>query len=315
MNENLNDMLDAYKRSSYLMKTKLAKDGGDLILREIKADDVLVVKGSYDHAEYVLEAAGTPHTVLSSAELKERALDPRQVVIVNCAGTCLADNLEGGLNLQLREFVERGGYLITSDWALKELIEPVFPNRIKYNGISTSDDQVEVDQVNSKKIYTRGLENPELKPIWWLERSSYPIEIIDKEGVEVLLASSEMEDKYQSSPIAVKFNYGLGKVFHVTSHFYLQKSDPKYSYQAKSGGGLAGILGLQESAINDLGLDSVDFGKLESAYTSILFLHNILLQKQRDCMGQLSLKSPKAKFSVMKTKKSKGTKPSKGLMD
>jgi len=235
-------------------------------------------------------------------------------VIANCSGGSLASNLEGGVNLQLREFVERGGYLITSDWALKEVIEPIFPNRIKYNGNSTIDDQVVVDQVNNKKIYTRGLDNPELKPVWWLESGSYPIEILDKEGVEVLLASSEMESKYQSSPIAVKFNYGLGKVFHVTSHFYLQKSDPKYSYQAKSGGGLAGILGVQEEAITDLGLDNIDFGKLESAYTSILFLHNLILQKQRDCMGQLSLQSPKASFSIMK-KKSKGSKgTSKGLI-
>jgi len=70
----MDDMLDTYKRSSYLMKTKLAKDGGDLILDEIKAEDILVVKGAHDQAEYVLEAAGTPYTLLSADELKKKSI-------------------------------------------------------------------------------------------------------------------------------------------------------------------------------------------------------------------------------------------------
>ena len=39
-------------------------------------------------------------------------------------------------------------------------------------------------------------------PQWWLEGSSYPIEILDTEGVEVLITSRELQERYGEAPVA-----------------------------------------------------------------------------------------------------------------
>ena len=59
-------------------------------------------------------------------------------------------------------------------------------------------------------------------PRWWLEGSSYPIRILDKEQVRVLITSRELGEKYGEEPVAVLFNFGKGDVFHMISHYFLQ---------------------------------------------------------------------------------------------
>jgi len=45
--------------------------------------------------------------------------------------------------------------------------------------------------------------------------------VLDKERVRVLASSKEMEQKYGHPAIVVAFEVGKGKVYHMTSHFYL----------------------------------------------------------------------------------------------
>ena len=124
--------------------------------------------------------------------------------------------------------------------------------------------------------------NGSLKPIWWLESSSYPIKPLRCNDLEVLLASTEMGQKYDENLIAVKFPFGQGRIVHVTSHFYLQTAKSKYDAQAKKTGldFATKFLGMaQDDASQIAGLNSIAFGALESAYTSMRFLYNIFLQK------------------------------------
>jgi len=57
---------------------------------------------------------------------------------------------------------------------------------------------------------------------WWLEQSSYPIQILRNE-VEILIKSDEIQKKYGSSPVLVTFQYKNGRVIHMISHTHLQK--------------------------------------------------------------------------------------------
>ena len=66
--------------------------------------------------------------------------------------------------------------------------------------------------------------DPGEDPLWWLEASSYPIRVLDP-AVEVLLASSELQGKYGEAPVAVLFRHGQGEVFHMISHYYLQRTE------------------------------------------------------------------------------------------
>ena len=47
--------------------------------------------------------------------------------------------------------------------------------------------------------------------------------ILYPERVDVLVDSAEMRHRYGSSPLGIVFRWGLGKVQHSASHFYLQE--------------------------------------------------------------------------------------------
>lgn len=276
-------MNSAYALSTKLMDAALPKKEKEL-LEKLTKEDVLVVPGQYDQVQDVLKAAGTPHTVSSA----QKRLSPEQILLINCPGNNLNVTYKGTSGLEaVRGFVEDGGYVVSTDWALTQIVEG-FPGYISKGGKNTADDVVEVDLVASKSPYTRGLGEGSLKPVWWLESSSYPIKIGRSKDVDVLLGSEEMRQKYGEMPIAVKFAFGEGRVIHVTSHFYLQTAKSKYEAQAKKTGldFATKYIGMAADEASEIkGLGEISFGALESSYTSLRFLHNIFVQKLKDKSG------------------------------
>lgn len=274
------DMLSAYQVSKRVMDAALPKDDKSL-LKTLKAEDIIVVPGTYDKVENVLDHAETNFTLASNYV----ELNPEQIVLINCPGDRKPfhyKNKEGMKALNL--FVKDGGFVVTTDWALDRVIAKAFPGYICHAGTDTTDDVVEVDLVASGSPYTAGLGNGSLKPIWWLEQQSYPIKAKRNKDIDILLASNEMKQRYGYDPIAVKFPVGNGRVVHVTSHFYLQTSKSKYEAQEKLSGldfatQYIGIAKAKAKKIKNI--DNLSFGALESAYTSVRFLHNILLEKAR----------------------------------
>lgn len=76
-------------------------------------------------------------------------------------------------------------------------------------------------------------------PVWWLEGSSYPIEVLDKKKVKVLVRSEELKRRYKHDPVIISFEWGKGVVYHMISHFYLQRSETRTQ---KQGNNLSGPL-------------------------------------------------------------------------
>jgi hypothetical protein len=124
---------------------------------------------------------------------------------------------------RIKKFVTAGGLLYTTDWALLNVIQKAFPGTIAYNGKSTGDHVTPVvvhakhDNLMSNMLLREGM-----KPQWWLEGGSYPIEIKDSRRVEVLASSAQMKKMYKSAPVVVRFKWEDGEVIHVVSHFYRQ---------------------------------------------------------------------------------------------
>jgi HEAT repeat protein len=180
---------------------------------------ILVVSGAWDHVERVLGHLAIPHTLLRAQELKEAGLNPNQVILVNCEGTVDKDSME-----RLRWFVNVGGYLMATDWALTHTIEPCFPGYVaQFSGSSTGNDVVVVEEAQPGHPWTKGIfdDVPALK--WWLEIQAFPITVTYPERCNVLVDSAEMRRRYGSSPMAAEFRWGLGKVQHSISHFFLQE--------------------------------------------------------------------------------------------
>jgi len=241
-------------------------------LREVTQADVVVVRGQYDRVQDVLRAMDIPHTLIDPGQVDRTDFSPSQVVFVNCPG-----NLTRQGNTNMRRFVEAGGFLVTTDWALKHLLEPAFPGLLRYNDRPTGDDVVRIEILEGGHRFLEGLVGPGEDPQWWLEGSSYPIEILDREKVEVLITSREMAERYGEAPIAVTFAFGQGSVFHIVSHYYLQRSElrtarhemPSSSYFAEKGVAL------------DAAMEDVPLGYAESAYSSASFIAKVITAKKK----------------------------------
>ncbi len=142
-------------------------------LRSIEAADVLVVPGSYDHVEQVLSALGMPYTLVAAGQLPSLRLRPEQLVVINCPGHLSPLSIR-----PLRAFLEAGGSLFTTDWALK-LLEDLTPGMVRYNQHPTADDVVRIQMSAHDNLFLRGVIDPGDEPVWWLEGSSYPITVLD----------------------------------------------------------------------------------------------------------------------------------------
>ena len=160
-----------------------------------------------------------PFTRVESAHLGAVELRPEQLLVVNCPGQLGQRDV-----LRIRDFVTAGGSLFTTDWALRHVLEPAFPDTVAYNEHPTADDVVRVEVRDTENPFLRGVIDPGEDPLWWLEASSYPIRVLDP-AVEVLLASTELQTKYGEAPVAVLFHHGQGEVFHMISHYYLQRTE------------------------------------------------------------------------------------------
>ncbi len=190
---------------------------------------LLVVSGAWDKVEKVLAHLDVKHTLMRAQELKEQGLNPSQIVLVNCEGNMDRESTE-----RVQWFVNVGGYLMTTDWALTKTIQIGFPGYAKqFSGSTTGNDVVVVEEGLAGHPYLDGIFDGVPALQWWLEVQAFPMTITWPERCDVIVDSAHMRQKYGSSPLACVFRWGLGKVQHSASHFYLQEegmtqvSDPK----------------------------------------------------------------------------------------
>jgi hypothetical protein len=249
-------------------------------LRAVEASDIIVVRGTYDHVELVLGALAMPFTPVDPDKLPQLRLRPEQLLVVNCPGHVPPRGID-----QIRAFVEAGGSLFTTDWALRHVIEPAFPGVLAYNERPTGDDVV--------RIVVRDHDNPMLKgvmdshddPQWWLEGSSYPIKILDPTRVEVLIESNELGTKYGETPVVVLFRHGAGEILHMISHFYLQRTELREARHRTAAASYVQEKGVPLSPQAAEAMSGLTTGDVESAATSARWFANVVAAKKRRSTG------------------------------
>jgi hypothetical protein len=203
-----------------------------LAATDVSHASVVVVRGSADHMEQVLTQAKVKFVAVDPGELPELALNAKQVLMVNCTGDMSPEARE-----RVRRFVAAGGFLYTTDHAVKQLIEPLFPNTIAYAG--TTQEQVFPVQVRGTDE-DRGLLNSlggNAKEMWQTAGGGYTFKILDPKRVTVLMESPQIEKAFGSGLVAARFRYEDGQVIHVTGHFFTQPGQKPSENVAAAGQG------------------------------------------------------------------------------
>ncbi len=276
--ENMNG---AYRVAQELLKDRLKDTSPDTLreLEQIHAADVIVLRGIHDHIEDVFTYAGTPFTAVNPEYLSKAQLRPDQIIFVNCPGKLPPSGFR-----QITTFVEEGGFLFTTDWALKHVLEKAFPGFVEYNHRPTHDEVVRIEVLETDDPFLSSVLDEQDDPQWWLEGSSYPIRILDKERVKILITSKDIEERYGEAPVFITFEYGQGKIYHMISHFYLQRTETRTARHAAPSAVYLQQKGISKDLMNKyqrLGTDDLDTGSVESAYTSQTIITSVLLSKRK----------------------------------
>jgi len=277
-----NKMSTAYRVAQEMIKDKLkdVDEGMAAEFEELGQSEVIVSKGVHDYIEQVFNGIGLKHNLINPQQFEKIDLDPDKIIFINCPGSVTSKGLRN-----LVTFVEKGGFLFTTDWALRHVIEPGFPGYIKYNNRPTNDEVVRVDILAEEDPFLQSLIGPNDDPQWWLEGSSYPIEILNHKEVDILIKSKEIEKKYGESAVFVTFDYGKGKIYHMISHFYLQRAETRTARHAKSGAEYANeklnMDEYREEKYKNMGIENANLSDVEAAYSSSSMMNKILWDKKR----------------------------------
>ncbi len=258
------------------MKTERPEDLQ--LLKSVKGKEIIVVKGSMDHIESVLQAAHIRHTVIQPNQVQHTDLHANQIVMVNCPGTMPAAGVQ-----RIAKFVRAGGLLYTTDWALLNVVQKAFPHTIAHNGRGTGD-HVTAVQVKQKddNIMAGVLLTKNTQPQWWLEGGSYPIKILDKKRVKVLASSRQMQQQYGADPVMVRFRWEDGEVIHVVSHFYRQIGTQGANVAAdKMVDGIDGLTAEQKKSFKASGKGGAKMSDVESSYGFQRATSNIIVGKKK----------------------------------
>ncbi len=274
---NKEKMSTSYKIAQEMIKDKLRDVDEKMAAKfdDLKTSDIIVSLGDYDFIERVFYGIGIEYELIDPYYFDSIDLDPGKIVFMNCPGQVSPKGLRN-----LVEFVEKGGFLFTTDWALKHVIEPGFPGYIEYNNRPTQDEVVRVEILTANDLFLESLLGPNDDPQWWLESSSYPINIVNKDEVDILVKSKELKEKYGESAVFVSFDYGKGKVYHMISHFYLQRAETRTARHEKGGAEYANEkLKMDEyraEKYKTMEIDKANLSDVEAAYSSSTIINKIM---------------------------------------
>ncbi|MHA1728440.1 MAG: hypothetical protein ACTSWY_06875 [Promethearchaeota archaeon] len=228
---------------SEVKKRKMAALGKkDLVKAVEKHGKILAIRGKYEKPENVIKYSyASVKDFINPERAHKKDLSRYDLVMVGCPGNKIS---KMGLS-KLSDFVfNDGGWLLTTDWCLRTIVEEIFPGYLRWSGEKTTDTVVQCEMTDSRHpfldgvyseimggIYSKGPKKYGKKPTfsWWLEDKSFPITIERPDDVHVLIRSEELGRKWKHDPVLVYFDVGKkgGRVIHMISHTHLQKGGKK----------------------------------------------------------------------------------------
>ncbi|MHA1146959.1 MAG: hypothetical protein ACTSR8_01815 [Promethearchaeota archaeon] len=217
----------------------------DVVKAVEKNGKMLFIDGKFEKAkkisEHIYAAKRDLIKTRNLSNVLNTNLEQYDVVLIGCPG----NDIPTAAHPKIKEYVNNGGWLITTDWALRSIIEYIFPGYLRWNEKRTGDEVVAcqivaphhpflegvVSEISQSKWQKQSTKTKAEEFRWWLENRSFPIQVLSP-AVRVLISSQELQYKWGESAVLVEFDYGNrgGKIIHMISHAVLQKGGKKGQY-------------------------------------------------------------------------------------
>ena len=190
------------------------------------ADAVVEIKGQWDDASKTLRALGIRHESVKGKVLTSANLSGVKVIIVNCEGRMPKEAYQ-----VLRNWVSRGGYLVSTDWSLHNLVENAFPGYIQWNGGKSDGSIVDARIMDTDPVLLQGLNGIHVST-WKLDQESQMVRVLRPDAVRVLARSTNLakqdptsrngainQNPLYTGVLACEFQFGRGHVLHLVGHY------------------------------------------------------------------------------------------------
>lgn len=260
----MSDMSKAYEVAVRAVRQRLQEQHPDALaaLNSVPKGAIAAYSGSFDQSEEVFKRLQVPVTI----DPDPKSLGAK-VTFVNCS-----NSYKPGLVESVKERVEKGMWLVTSDWALDNVVEKAFPGQLQWNKKATTTEVISVEP-DQKSIWS-DIVVLGADPQWWLW-GSHPFEVLNNEKVQVEAASHDLLVRYGAPAVAARFDWEKGHVFHVISHFWAKSSaTPTLRHTGPCVDFLRAGMKLTEEGVQKVlrevgsAHEAVNFGQLQSAVTS-----------------------------------------------
>jgi len=192
-------------------KSWMKQNWPKLSVADLKPQDTVVVKGRYDHAEHVLEACRIPFVTGDDSNLPNR-LAHATLLVINCPGELSDQSVD-----LIRQFLDKGGYLLTTDWSLSGCLQKICPGYVYWDGGYSTSEVVDGVVVVPDSELVRGAN---LTAPWKLDDKSELVKPGARKSLQVLARSRTLsfQDTVGLGVLALTFDYGRGHVLHTIGH-------------------------------------------------------------------------------------------------
>jgi len=186
------------------------------------ADSILVIRGQWDDSTKPLHSFGLKFDSIKPKDLPEHSLSKYKVVIVDCAGEMPKEAIK-----KISDFVDYGGYLLSTDWSLQNTLELAFPNILQWNRDNCDGQITDAFILDTDSPLLAGLNGRRFT--WKLDKLSQCVRILNPARVHMIARSSRLSlqdpqlgvlpDPLLAGGLALEFSFGRGKVLHLVGHF------------------------------------------------------------------------------------------------
>ncbi|MFH2072078.1 MAG: hypothetical protein ABIJ75_04415, partial [Actinomycetota bacterium] len=105
--------------------------------------------------------------------------------------------------------------------------------------------------------------------------------ILDHVRVRVLIRSRELGDRWGEDPVAVTFTHGKGEVFHMISHYYLQRTETRTRRHQQTAASYAADKGVELTPEDAAAAADLNLSEVESASSSARMIANLIAEKKK----------------------------------